>query len=141
MTETEFISLIDCRFPYHDCAESRRLIELGCSISSNAAFSIIEELARIPKSGAVATSLRAELLLDISNRFEHPVKDLVVGVTKRLINGEHLSLPETLQAMNAVGAFRNEYCALNVIYFSVDDHWEDVDFLYDEITERWKVVH
>lgn len=137
-TETEFVSLIDCRFPYHDRAESQRLLVLGCSISSNAAFMVVEELARVPASVTVAPDRLLDLLEEVNTRLEHPIKELVIDVAKRFINGDRLSLSEARDAMREVAVFRNQFCALNVIYFAADEPWEEVDSLYDEITGRWR---
>ncbi len=41
MTEKEFIDSIDCKFPYQDELEWQKTIELGCLISSNAAFAVL----------------------------------------------------------------------------------------------------
>lgn len=138
MTEQEFISLIDCCFPYHDQDEASRLIVLGCSISSNAAYMVVEELARVPVSVKVSSERLLSLLREIDSHFKHPVKKLVTDIATRMIHGDLLTLSETLSAMREVAAFRNQYCALNTIYFSGREPWEDVDILHDEITCRWK---
>ena len=138
MTEDEFISLIDCHFPYHDTADSHRMIELGCAISPNAAFTIVYELARVPASVVVESNKLLGLLQDVESRFEHPLKESVIRVARRLISGMRLSLPEVMGAMRDVGHFRNQYQALNVIYSSGEEAWDEIDVLYKEITQLWK---
>ncbi len=50
MNESEFITHIDCHFPYQDRQEASRLIDLACQLSPDAAFMVAHELARPPQS-------------------------------------------------------------------------------------------
>lgn len=139
MTEAEFISLVDCRFPYHDSQEARRLITLGCSISDNAAFTIVHELVCIPASQSIPTAVRLDLLQEFDKQFEHPLKELITNVAKRRINGEELPLPEVLVAIREIQPFRNQYQALNVITMSAaEEAWDAMDELGDEIKQHWQ---
>ena len=101
---------------------------------------VVHELARIPASVTVTPDRVLDLLQDLDNRFEHPIKELVIEAAKRLINGDRLSQPEAMDAMQSVAVFRNQYCALNVIYFSSESPREEIDSLYDEIVQRWKLI-
>jgi len=49
MTEQEFISSIDCNFPYEDIALAKELILQARSISPNAVFMVLHEILRAPK--------------------------------------------------------------------------------------------
>lgn len=139
MTEPEFVSLIDCRFPYDDRVEADRLIVLGCSISPNSAFMIVEEIVRVPRSVKVTAERRLALLQETGTHFDHPLMDLILGVAQQVIGGSGLSLQRTIDAMNAVAAFPNQFCALSVVYFSANEPWEEIDLLFEQIVEHWKV--
>ena len=140
MTEREFVSLIDCCFPYHDQAGADRLIVLGCSISSNSAFMVVEELVRVPASVTVTAERRLSLLQETGTHFEHPIKDLILDIAQQAIRGSGLSLPQTISAMHAIAAYPNQYCALSVVYFSANEAWEEIDTLFEQIVEKWKAV-
>ncbi len=140
MTESDFISLIDCRFPYHDSAEAERLIARGCSISPNAAFMVVDELVRVPASATVTPETRLALLQQVDAHFEHPLKDLVLAVAAQSIRGTGLSLPQAIANMHAIAPFPNQYCALSVVYSSANEPWEEVDSLFNQIVERWSAI-
>lgn len=137
MTEQDFISLIDCRFPYDDFTEAERLITVGAAISINAAFMVVEELTRVPASISVTTTRRLELLQLAGGHFEHPLKALILDIAEQVMRGSGLSLPQTIGGMHAVAAFPNQYCALSVVYSAADQPWEEIDRLYELIVEQW----
>lgn len=140
MNEREFISLIDCRFPYHDRTEAERLIALGCSISSNAAFMIVEEIVRVPASVAVTAERRLDLLQKTVTRFDHPLKNLILSIAQQVIGGNGLALEQTICAMDEVAAFPNQFCALSVVYSSATEPWEEVERVFQQIVENWKAA-
>ncbi len=139
MTESDFISLIDCRFPYHDSLEAERLIVLGCSISPNAAFMVVDELLRVPVSVTVTPERRLALLQHVDTHFKHPIKDLVLAVAEQSIRGTGQSLLQTIANMHAIAPFPNQYCALSVVYSSANEPWEELDSLFNQIVERWNL--
>ena len=64
-TEDDFIDRIDCNFPYHDKKESIRLIEESATFSTNATFTVIEEICRIPNNERKTTP--PKILLELLN--------------------------------------------------------------------------
>ena len=137
MTEAEFISSIDCRFPYNDRRKASELIGASLRISTNAVFTVVHELARSGRGASVSFAVLLELLSELENQFEHPLKTLVFAISRRMILGEKLSEHEVLQAISQVVQFPGEYQALNVIYFSGEPH-ESVEFAYEAVCHRWQ---
>lgn len=74
--EIQFLDKIDCNFPYHDRQEGVRLIEQAATLSTNALFSVIEELCRIPESErlTVSTETLLDLLTLAASKINHPLK-------------------------------------------------------------------
>ena len=138
MSEEDFYYLVDCSFPYHDPAEAARLTDLACSISSNAAFTIAHELARVPAGKDVDPQVLLGMLARLDACLDHPLKPPVLSVARRMIVGDALPLPEVLAAMREVAAYPDEYQALNVVYFSGQEMWDEVEALYEEIVGGWR---
>ena len=140
MTEEEFISSIDCRFPYMDTGKALKLVDQACSISANAAFMVVSELACPPHS-AFAPAEQRHLLLDrIDALLSHPLKDAVIPFARRRINCDRITGAESASAMRFVARFRNEYNALAIVCWSSADDTAQIDDLYDEIVHGWKTV-
>lgn len=138
-TEEEFIDAVDCRFPYRQEAQAHRLIAEACAISSNAAFMVVHELARRPQGSPADDSTCLALLERLSDRFEHPLRDAVIGVARRMITGDQLQVQECVELMRAVARHRDQFNALAVVYFSCEDAgMETGDQLRDEIVGVWR---
>ena len=137
MTEAEFSDLIDARFPYGKSGEALKLVELACSISPNAAFMVAEELARPPRSARVSRHRREILLGELERRFDHPLKERIFTIARRLIGGCELAVPEALEAVRAIASYPGQYAALNIAYFSADDVAGDVDQAKQQVVGRW----
>jgi hypothetical protein len=56
MNDYELERLIDCRLPYRDEPEWKRLVDLGRSISPNAHFITLDEIAKPPRSVEVTAA-------------------------------------------------------------------------------------
>lgn len=139
MTEAEFSSLIECRFPYRSREESIRLIELACSISTNAAFMVADELARPPRSLRVSKRRREALLGELDSRFEHALKQSVFPIVRRRIAGAELTIPEAVAAIRRIGSHPGQYAALVIAYMSADDVTGEVDEAYQEVLASWRL--
>jgi hypothetical protein len=138
-TEAQFIEAIDCRFPYADERHALELIDEGCAISANAAYMVVHELARRPHGNKLADSTCLKLLDLVDARFTHPVKDLVLGVARRMVQRERVPLEECAAIMRDVGRHRDQYNALAVVYFACeDDQMETVERLHDDIIAAWR---
>ena len=92
MNEAEFISSVDCCFPYDDREAALQAISEACTICPNTAFTVAHELARVPWSESVSKDVLLGLLSELSDHFNHPLKDLVLGITKRMIVEDGLPL-------------------------------------------------
>lgn len=134
----EFINKIDCRFPYHDLEACKALIQEGCSISSNAAFMILHEIARVPNGVEVSTERLFTILDAWDNAFDHPLKPLLIGITKEMILRRELTVENALRALDEIAKYRGEYNALNIAYFSCDDVEDLADNRHAQISKDWQ---
>ena len=73
MNDEEFDQLIDCRFPYRDEPEWKRLTDLGRSISPNAHFITLGEICRPPRSAKVTAAQQTRMMHYWAEGFEHPL--------------------------------------------------------------------
>ncbi len=73
VTEEEFIKTVDCLFPYDDEVQAIELIKIGSAISPNAAFMVLHEICRPPRSSHVAASRVNELLAKWTAAAHHPL--------------------------------------------------------------------
>ncbi len=114
--EIEFLNKIDCNFPYQGRQESMRLIELASRISTNALFSVIEELCRIPES--VRPNVSTETLLDLldttANKLNHPLKEIIVDAANKMILCQEQTVDETILKMYTVKKYPGQYAALSI---------------------------
>lgn len=138
--EIDFVNKIDCRFPYGNRKECLNLIDEALGVSSNAVFSVIEEICRAPLSEREKVSNRhlSELLNAIDERFEHPLKEMILSVTNRLIRQQEISVGSAEEYMKAVDDFPGQYAALDIVYFSCDDRDGKLESLWDDIIARWR---
>ncbi len=137
--EKNFLSKIDCKFPYTNKNLRNELINQAFEISSNSVFAIIEELARVPKSQKekISNNELLTILENINVRLKHPLKKIVIDNAVKMIYNTELPVREALDLMNEIEKFTGQWSALNIIYFSCDDINGIVDKRYDEIKEKW----
>jgi hypothetical protein len=138
MTEDEFNTLVDCRFPYRDADAARRLIDLGRSISTNAHFITLEEICRRPANVEVTAAEQLALLGYWAEGFAHPLNDVLMVCARALIEDRHLTVDRVLQIMDEIAPHVGAYGALNVAYFACDDTEDRVEARRIEITEVWR---
>jgi hypothetical protein len=137
MTETEFIETIDCRFPYADETKWRSLIGTGTSISANAAFMVLHEICRPPRSCDVPVELRQQMLGEWATSFRHPLVATVLPVAKAMVCNQEISLEQSMQTMREIAAYPNQFWALSIAYFACDDPTGQVDVLHQKIIDGW----
>lgn len=138
-SEEEFVGAIDCAFPYGNRASALALIEEACSISSNAAFMVVHELARRPGSSRASDSTCLALLDRVDARFSHPVKDLVLEVARRMVRREPVPFEECRAIMQEIAVHPGQFNALAVVYFSCEAAgMEAVDAIYENILAEWE---
>ena len=138
MTEVEFINSIDCRFPYDNEAECLRLIAMAPQISTNAAFMVLHELARVPHSRQIEQKYLLRMVDNWGQYFSHPLSKALVDVAQKMICKEFVPLNASIELMNKISQFPNEYCALSIAYFSCDDPSGKIDEIYESIEALWK---
>jgi hypothetical protein len=142
MNEQEFINEIDCRFPYTDTDRAIGLIKSACAISANAAFMVVHELVRIPRSVVVPQAQRELLLNRVEAALDHPLKQLVIDIARRRINNLPVSESDASDAMRQIGQFPDQYNALAIAYFSCESSTDDelgaVDSAYKEVEGEWR---
>ncbi|MCX7427224.1 MAG: hypothetical protein NTW96_16550 [Planctomycetia bacterium] len=138
MTEAEFIASIDCQFPYDNEAECCRLCEMGAHISPNAAFMVLHELCRQPRSGNVTTEVLKRILSYWNGCFSHPLAPLLTQIVTTRIEGKELSVNDAMNAMRVISEYPHEYNALAIAYFSCDDVEGKVDDLDESICANWR---
>ena len=137
MTEDEFIKTVDCRFPYDDEVRARELIKLGSAISPNAAFMVLHEICRPPRSSQVVISRANELLGEWSVAVHHPLVQEVLPAAKAMIQKREFSPVEAICVMKSISPYRNQFSALSIPYFACDDTTGEVEAEYRGIIDVW----
>lgn len=138
MTErlSAFCQKIDRKFPYDDIEESTKLIHEAFTISSEAVFMIVHELARLPANAPEFKSERLSMILIIKEKLNHPLANDVLEVARKMICSEAIAEQETIDKIKVIGNYPGNYNALNTIYFS---NWsEEVDSTYELIRSTWE---
>ncbi len=137
--EIQFLDKIDCNFPYQDRQENLRLIERASTLSTNALFSIIEELCRIPESERpnVSTEALLDLLALTANKINHPLKGLIVETADKMILRQELTVDDVILKMQTVQNYPGQFAALSILYFSCDDKDGKLEPIWDNIINEW----
>lgn len=140
MTEAEFVDSIDARFPYGDAQAGRALINQGLGISANAAFAVAYELAHPPVDAEPWTERRLQDLALLRSSLRHPLAVPVLAVVERLIRGEQITVEEAMSLMEQIGAYRDQFAALGLVYMACDDRENVADGVYERIVESWRAA-
>jgi hypothetical protein len=138
MTESDFISNIDCDFPYASSLKWRKILKSSVSFSANATFMVLHELCRPPKSAASSSFQRTVIRQHLYKYFRHPLKSKLEKIISSQINGETVSVAVAAKAMRCVAAYPNQYNALAICYFSCNDKSNYIEKLYEGIIEKWQ---
>jgi hypothetical protein len=142
MNESEFIYLIDCNFPYHDRQEASHLIDLACQISLNAAFMVAHELARPPKNklDKLNEMVLLDMLSELEGIFEHPIKQMVFSICRKMIRGQQVTGAEAITALDHLKDYPGQYNAVNIACFCCDEEMqmEQVEQHYQALIQSWK---
>lgn len=136
--EKEFLTLIDAKVPYSDRAEVEELVRTGIAISPNAVFAFIYEVVCPPRSQLQFAKLddREYALSCVRQKFEHPLKDLVLSVAERSVRGEHISDKEISAGMKTIADYPKQHEALDVLLTSADDS-ETAEQEFNRIIKLW----
>ena len=137
MTEPEFIQAIDCRFPYSNDIEAKKLIELGSTISPNAAFMVLHELCRVPRSVSTRRYKIKKLIEYWFQHYTHPLNPILLPIALKSLRNENISIKRCLKCMDLVAPHVGCINALNILYFSCVDTEGLIETKYNEIIAKW----
>jgi hypothetical protein len=138
MTESEFIEGIDCRFPYRRSTEWRRLSARAARISSNAAFMVLHEACRPPRSVELGAAQATEVVRHLRRRFRHPLLRVLAPAVQAHISGLVLRPSKAASLMRKVAAYPDQYNALALCYLSADDRAGVLDRIYNTVVSKWR---
>jgi hypothetical protein len=139
MNDYHFSELIDCRFPYGDEREWKRLVDLGRSISSNAHFYSLCEISYPPVSAGVTAAEQLEMVRYWSAGFEHPLKQAIIECAVARIERRYLSVEHVLRLMDEMARdHKREWGALSIALHACDDVDDVVDDRFNAIKSEWQ---
>lgn len=127
VAEASIIERMDREFPCADVRLLRVLVTQACWLSPNAAFAIVNKLARAPADSPLTPSTRLALLDLVASQFHHPLVTTVLPIARRMIAKEPVSAAESVSAMRAVAAFPGQHEALSIASFCTDADADEVD--------------
>jgi hypothetical protein len=139
VTESEFISSIDCSFPYSDEAAWKELVEQGALLSPNAAYAVLYEVCLPPpkEKGKIGIERLKQIAAYWARHVKHSLSDMVLAVALKRIADKQISVLEALTYMNEVQPYPHEYSALAIVS-ACDDPEGIVKRRHDEIVKAWK---
>jgi len=140
MTEAEFINSIDCCFPYKNAEKAFKIIEFGSSISPNASFAVLHELARAPTSQTISEAQLLKLLGHWKLKTKHPLKTYLLPIVEQLIEGKTVSKNKAANAIKEIAKYPHQLSALAIAYFSCDDENGEISKLYNHVIQLWEKV-
>ena len=138
MTYEEFYYSIDCKFPYHDEAEWKRIIKQSHEIGNDAPFLVLQEICRIPASEKLDQTKHLAMYDYWKNSFSSPIPKIVEPACLAHINKHELADTKALEIMDNLSNYPKSYNALQVVLFSCPDEDELVDEKYEQIVSMWK---
>ncbi|MCL2915591.1 hypothetical protein L2725_17690 [Shewanella corallii] len=138
MTYEEFYYSIDCKFPYHQESEWKRIIGQSIEIGEDAHFLVLQEICRVPSSEKLDQVKHMEMYKYWKQSSFSPVQDIVEPASLSYINKTEISDSEALSIMEKLSAFPKSYNALQVVLFSCPDVDELVGEKYESIVAKWK---
>ena len=137
MNYEEFYYSIDCKFPYHDESEWKKIIHQSIEIGDDAPFLVLHEICRKPSSEKLSVGAYLAIYEYWKSSFLSPIQDIVESASLSYINKTELTDGAALEIMNNLVIFPKAYNALQVVLFSCPDDEELVDARYDEIISTW----
>jgi hypothetical protein len=137
LKELEFIDKIEDNFPFENYVESVKLIDDAIKISPNSVYAVIEEICKAADEEGLPEEALINLLKNIDKKFDHPLRKLILETAQNIILQEELSIEETIANMEQVRVHPQQYAALSIIYFSVDDEEGKLEKVWNSITTEW----
>jgi hypothetical protein len=137
--EESFFDKVHCKFPYHNKVECLKLIDEAVSLSPDDVFKVMEELCRIPvlEKRIIPTDLLIDLLNTTASKFNHPLKDIILDVSVKMVHGKELTVDDAISKMELVKAYPLQYSALSILYFSCDDKEGKLELIWSNILSEW----
>lgn len=137
MRESEFIERIDSRLPYRRSIEWRRLSAQAARISPNAAFMVLHEACRPPRSVRLGKTEAMTIVRHVCRRFRHPLLRVLAPAIEAHVSGNELRPAAAARLMRKVAAYPDQYNALAIGYFSANDRTGALELVYDRVVETW----
>jgi hypothetical protein len=139
MTEAQFISSIDCKFPWGNQRKMRTLVSQALKISPNAVFMVYWEIGHPGHNVRTSSSERYDMLEYLEERFVHPLSGLASWLVRQRIAGDKISVSRAKAAIQKVAKFPGCYNALNLACSSCDyDESETIDKLDAVVRKDWE---
>ena len=136
MGELEFIERIDCQFPYDRPVVWRQLSAQAARMSPNAAFMLIHEACRPPRS--LAPNQARAIVRHLRRRFRHPLYRVAEPAIQAHISGHPLRQFKAASLMRRVAAYAGQYNALALCYMSANDRAGLLERTYNHVVSKWR---
>jgi len=140
MKETDFIGRIDCDFPYDHPLKWRRLSAAAPRISPNAAFMVLHEVCRVPRSVQMDRPRAERIIGHLLRRFRHPAVKVIAPAIRSYISENTLRPRAAASLMRKLSIYDGEYNALAICYLSAYDSSGMLDRTYEQIVGRWRAA-
>lgn len=142
MNEEEFLSAIDCKFPYNNIVKWMELIDMALGISDTCVYWVIHEIVRTPQS--VKWKVNKLYLLELLNYIElhstQVLKNEILAIARKIISSEEIHKDEVIRIMDKLKYCKWQSYPLNILYFSTDDTDWKIEQKYDEVMEYWRIA-
>lgn len=140
MDEQTFCDAIDGSFPLQNRERALRLAITACDISANAAFFIVDAVARPSVRDAARLDIQLKVLDEIRARLSHPLADVVLPLAESLVTGDTISVERAENAMRAIGEFPGEHAALTLAYLGANDEDGRLAARYNDVRAAWDAL-
>lgn len=138
--EAGFLDSLKYAFAGFDRKQAMDAAVLGCSISANAAFGVVDEVTRLPFGDRIDPSIAHEVLDLIESRSVHPISSAILPLARSLVDGLMPSVEQSLAAMQFVEPHVGQYAALAIAYMACDDVDGVADAEFNRILAAWESV-
>jgi hypothetical protein len=136
--DMSFERLVDCRFPYRDEPEWKRLVDLGRSISPNAHFISLCEISKPPVSAGVTAAEQLDMVRYWSEGFGHPLKEAILECALARIEQRDLSVEHVLRLLDEIArSHKGQWGALVIALQACDDVDDVANDRFDAIKSEW----
>lgn len=136
--ETNFNRKIDCLLSYGDINACKSLMDEAVSISDNAMFTVLHEICRAPSSKNVLPTTQLKLADIWLEKATHQKSFDIYTLAKKMIDGENISVEQSIQILDKVSEFPELSSALQIVYFSCDDVDGKMEYHYEKIVKSWQ---